>query len=153
MDTEGLSFTQWILMTIQNAWTATRGLHEFRQAGGHISTATWYRVSAEMRVALGDRVGEFNGPLNQVPTAEEIKLWTTTRARGYIQQVEVLARDKITGEIISIPFSLAGRTLRSRAHAIREALRVYSNPDEKKYPQQILGAVYTGTYQMVPNEG
>src|SRR5713101_5962814 len=117
MATDGLSPAQWALLAIQNAWSATRGLREFRQAGGHIGTATWFRMSAEIRTALGDRVGTYNEPSHRVPTPDEVKDWTTKRATGYIQQVEVLARDPKTGAVVSLPFSLAGKTLVSRAKA------------------------------------
>ena len=65
----------------------------------------------------------------------------------------MLARDRDTGEVISIPFSLTGRTLRSRHAVLKEALSIYSDDNAKRYNQQILGAVYTGTYEAVPEAG
>lgn len=141
---------QWVLLAIQKGWSATRGLAEFRSAGGHLATQTWHRLFAEIRQSIASIAETLGQSVGRVPVADEIKIWETTSAKGYIQQVEVLARDKATGEIISIPFSLTGRTLRSRNAAIKEALSVYGDEQAKRYDQQILGAVYTGTYEARP---
>jgi len=104
----------------------------------------------EIQRTVADRGGTYNEPINLRPVASEIKTWTTAKATGYIQQVEVLVRDRSTGQIISVPFSVTGRSLVSRANALQQALDVYSDDNAKKYNQQVLGAVYTGTYQAVP---
>ncbi len=150
MATDDLSPAQWALLAVESGWSATAGLDRFRAEGGHIANQTWYRMSAEIARSLGSRIGTYNEPVNRVPTPAEVQDWTTQKAAGYIQQVEVLARDKVTGEIISIPFSLTGRTLVSRAKAMKAALDVYGSDNERKYAQQILGAIYTGTYRAVP---
>jgi len=151
MPTDGLSPAQWALMAVQEGWSANRGLSEYRAAGGHVANSTWYKLTAEIQVTLANRQGIYNEPLNRIPTADEIKTWTTSKARGYIQQVEVLVRDKVTGEIMSIPFSLTGRTLRSRTHVLNEALKVYDPNSQSGQGQQQLGAVYTGTYEAIPS--
>jgi hypothetical protein len=150
MPTGELSVAQWALAAIQAGKTATEGLAEFRLAGGHIGNQTWFRVTAELQASLANREGIYNEPTHRVPTPDEIMRWTTQRARGFIQQVEVLVRDKATGEVISVPFSLTGRKLRSRAAVIKQALGIYSGDNASKYEQQVLGAVYTGTYEAVP---
>jgi|SRR6266702_8422299 len=150
---EDLSIAQWALAAIQDGLSANAGLQQFREQGGHVATQTWFRVTAELQASLAGREGVYDEPTNRIPTAGEIQHWTTQTAKGYIQQVEVLARDRDTGEVISIPFSLTGRTLRSRHAALKEALSIYSDDNAKRYNQQILGAVYTGTYQAVPEAG
>jgi hypothetical protein len=99
---------------------------------------------------LAMREGIYNEPQHLRPVAGEISTWTTAKAKGFIQQVEVLVRDRASGEIVSVPFSLQGRSLVSRRSAIKAALSVYSDENAVKYDQQILGAVYTGTYQAIP---
>src|SRR6266852_4702534 len=150
MATEYGSAAQWALHAIQQGWSAAAGLDRFRGEGGHVADRTWYRLTGELNRMLAEREGELNRPLNLRPTADEVRTWTTRKATGYIHQVEVLVRDRATGEIISVPYSATGRTLRSRQAVINEALSVYSDENARKYDQQILGAVYTGTYQAVP---
>lgn len=150
MATDFNSAAQWALHAIREGWSAAAGLDRFRAEGGHIADASWYKLTGELNRMLAEREGELNRPLNLRPTADEILEWSTGKARGYIHQVEVLVRDRDTGEIISVPYSATGRTLRSRISVINEALSVYSAENAKKYNQQILGAVYTGTYKATP---
>lgn len=148
----GVNAAQWAWMAIQQGWSATRGLLEFRNAGGHLADRTWYRLYAEIKTSAATIAEKLGQGVSRVPTAGEIQIWETATAKGYIQQVEVLARDRTTGEVISIPFSLTGKTLRSRAAVIKEALSVYTGDNAGKYDQQILGAVYSGTYEARPKE-
>jgi len=148
-----LSPAQWALLAVEDGWSATAGLDRFRAEGGAIRNDTWYRMYSEIKTSLAGRAGTYNEPVNRIPTASEVKQWTTAHAKGYIQQVEVLVRDKTTGEVYSAPFSLAGKTLRSRAAVLKHALEQYTGDSEEKYAQKVLGAIYTGTYQMIPNEG
>jgi len=152
MVTSYQSAAQWALYAIQQGWSATAGLDRFRAEGGHIANATWYRLTGELQRTISDRQDIYSQNVNLRPTASEIRTWTTSKARGYIQQVEVLVRDKATGEIISVPYSGLGRSLRSRRAVINEALSVYSDENAERYGQQVLGAVYTGTYEAVPAE-
>jgi hypothetical protein len=150
MATENLSPAQWALLTVQEGWSATRGLAEFRANGGHIGNETWYRLHSEIQSNIANRAGIFNQILTRIPIAQEIRNWTTRRAQGYIQQVEVLVRDKATGQVFSVPFSLAGKTLRSRRAVLKHALSTVTGENESKYEQAVLGAVYTGTYRLTP---
>jgi hypothetical protein len=115
-----------------------------------VADSTWYKLYGEVAAQVSLREGIYDEPQNLRPVASEIKTWTTSKATGYVQQVEVLVRDRGTGEIVSVPYSAMGRNLRSRRAVLSEALSVYSDENATKYNQQVLGAVYTGTYQAVP---
>jgi hypothetical protein len=140
----------WALQGVQEGLSARAALRDFRSAGGHVADSTWYKVYGEVAAQVSLREGIYSEPQNLRPVASEIQQWSTVRATGYIQQVEVLVRDKGTGEIISVPYSSLGKTLRSRRSVINEALEVYSDENAEKYNQTILGAVYSGTYQGIP---
>lgn len=130
--------------------SATRALNVFREAGGHVGNQSWYSLYGQMQ-AMAERLGaEFGRPQNQKPTANEIEQWATPKARGYVQQVEVLVREKGTNDVISVPYSSISTTLRTRQAIVAEALDVYSDVNAKKYNQTVLGAIYTGTFEMVP---
>lgn len=148
----GISPAQWAWMAIQEGWSATRGLREFRAAGGHLADSTWHRLYAEIKNSVATITEKLGQGIGRVPVASEIQIWETASAKGYIQQVEVLIRDRATNEIISIPFSLSGKTLRSRNTALKAALDTYRPDSVSGEGQQILGAVYTGTYEMRPKE-
>jgi hypothetical protein len=151
MPTENLNAAQWALMSVQEGVSARAGLAAYREAGGHLASQSWYRLVGEIQASLAAREGIYDEPLDLAPVASEVKVWSTARAKGYIQQVEVLVREKSTGQIISVPFSVQGRTLVTRREAIRQALGVYSDDNAEKYDQQVLGAVYSGTYEARPS--
>lgn len=153
MATDYGSAAQWALHAIREGWSARAGLDRYRAEGGRVADATWYKMTGELNRMVAERETELTRPLSLRPTADDIREWTTRNARGYIHQVEVLVRDRATGEIISVPYSAMSRQLKSRISVINEALRVYSSDNAKKYDQQVLGAVYTGTYQAVPEAG
>jgi hypothetical protein len=150
MATGNLFPATWALQGVQEGLSARAALSQFRNAGGRVADSTWYKVYGQVAAEISLREGIYSEPINLRPVASEIKPWVTTRARGYVQQVEILARDRGTGEIISIPYSGMSRTLRSRRAVINEALGVYSDDNAQKYDQQILGAIYTGTYEARP---
>jgi hypothetical protein len=150
MPTEDLNAAQWALLSVTEGQSARAGLANYRNAGGRIASQSWYRLVGEIQASLAAREGIYDEPLDSVPVATEIRTWTTAKAKGFIQQVEVLVRERSTGQIISVPFSLQSKTLVTRREAIRAALDVYSDDNAEKYDQQILGAIYTGTYEARP---
>lgn len=138
------------IRTVREGMSAAAGLRAYRSGGGKIATGTWQRMVAEAKHAIGRRGDEMGRPLNRRPTGDEITNWTVSKAHGFIQQVEVMVRDRDTGDILAIPFSLKGRSLVSRQTAIDEALDTITPEGTDGEKQQILGAIYTGTYQMTP---
>ena len=140
------------LASVLEGMSATQGLRWFRSIGGHVATQTWYAARAHIEATISAREGIYNEEQRLRPTASEIIKWSTPSARGYVQKVEVLVRERATNAVISAPYSSMGKRLRSRQAIVREALSIYSGDQAEKYGQQILGAVYTGTYQAVPME-
>ncbi len=141
------------LGAILSGMSATRGLAYFRSLGGRIADRTWYRLTGELQAMLARREGIYNEPLHRRPVAEEIETWEKFRGRGFVQQVEVIVRDRDTNEILSVPFSHVTRRLVSRKEVIRDALTTITPEGTDGDRQQILGAVYTGTYQGLQEEG
>jgi hypothetical protein len=152
MPTNDLNAAQFALAAVQEGLSARAGLGAYRESGGKIANETWYRLVGEIQASLADREGIYDEPIDEVPYAHQIKTWTTAKAKGYIQQVEVIVREKSTGQIISVPFSVTGHKLVTRRQAMQQALDIYSDENAQKYDQQILGAVYSGTYHARPKE-
>jgi uncharacterized protein YdhG (YjbR/CyaY superfamily) len=150
MPTENPVPAQFALQSVLAGLTARKALAAYREAGGHVANQTWFQLRGEMERMVSAREGIYSEPQHLKPVASEIQQWTTAKARGYIQQVEVLVRERETGTVVSVPYSSVSNNLRSRAAVTKEALDVYSDDNAKKYNQQILGAVYSGTYQAVP---
>jgi hypothetical protein len=149
MPTGNLYPATWALQGVQAGLSARAALREFRDAGGHVADGTWFKVYGEVAAEVSLREGIFAEPQQGIPYAHEIQQWSTIKATGYVHQIEVLVRERGTGQVVSIPYSAMSSELRSREDVIAEALDIYSDENAEKYEQQILGAVYTGTYQAV----
>jgi len=126
--------------------SARGGLRAFREAGGRIAGQTWFRLTGELQAMLARREGIYDEPLHNKPHAGEVEVWEKYTGKGYIQQVEVIVRDRDTNELISIPFSHVTRQLATRKDVIKSALQTITPEGTDGERQQILGAVYTGTY-------
>jgi hypothetical protein len=149
MPTGELFPATWALQGVQSGLSARAALRDFRNAGGKVADSTWFKVYGEVAAQVSLREGIFAEPQSGSPFAHEIQQWSTIKAQGYAHQVEVLVRERATGEIVSIPYTGFSTELQNRQDVIDKALEVYSNDAAERYDQQILGAVYTGTYQAV----
>jgi hypothetical protein len=138
--------------SILSGQSASAGLRSFRLAGGRIASQTWFHLTGELQAMLARREGVYDEPVNRRPTADQIETWDKWKGKGYIQQVEVLVRDRDTQQIISIPFSHLTRILKSRKSVIQDALATITPEGTDGDKQQILGAVYAGTYQGAQTE-
>jgi hypothetical protein len=150
MPTDNPYVAQWALQSVLEGLSANEGLRQFRESGGHVGRSTWLQARGEVERVVADREGVYDEQQHLIPNASEIQTWTTKGSQGYVQQVEVLARDNETQQVISIPYSRMGTELVSRAQAIQEAIDLYSQPTPSREGQAILGGVYTGTYQAKP---
>lgn len=136
--------------TVREGLSARGGLSAYREAGGEIRDATWYRMVSEARAAIAGRERAASAPLNRRPAGDEITTWNVPKARGYIQQVEVAVRDRDTGQVLMLPYSVRGDRLITNQDAIDEALAHYTPEGTDGERQVILGALPVGTYRLSP---
>src|SRR6266508_2125266 len=107
-------------------------------------------MAAEARTTISARGDEIGRPLNRRPLGSETTQWTTTKAKGILQQVEVMVRDRDTNEVLAIPYSVVGTRSITRQAAIDAALGHITPEGTDGDRQQILGAVYVATIVMTP---
>lgn len=136
--------------TVRDGLSGRAGLAAYRAGGGSIRDATWFRMVAEARTAVAGRELEVGRPLDRRPVTGEFVQWTTQKARGFIQQVEVIVRDRDTGGVTPLPYSLSGTRTVTRQQAIDSALGHYNTEGTDAARQVFLGAIYVGTYIMTP---
>lgn len=118
-----------------------------------ITRAEWAQAIGQAQAALAAKVIEATRPLNRRPVAGEIFPYRSKRATGFLQQLDIFVRDRDTGLIESRPYTIRTQVLRSRGAVVAEGLARYqeaidNNPDD--YPEEVLGAMYAGTLEMVP---
>lgn len=138
--------------SVKEGLSANEGLRQFRAAGGKIGRSAWLALRAEVGTALANRPAEMAAPLTAVPGPEHTTVFSTTKASGVIQQVEVLYRVKGTDTVVNRPFSVKGQSMVTRQEAVQAALDQMSQAQQSNlYEEQvILGAVYVGSYELVP---
>lgn len=129
------------------------GFARIQAIAPEVTKAEWAQAIGQAQAALANRMIEATRPLNRRPTASEIVAYTSRRATGFLQQLEIFVRDRDTGLIESRPYTIRTQVLRSRGSVVAEGLRRYqdavdNNPDD--YPEDILGAAYAGTLELIP---
>lgn len=151
------TFAMWAaIRTVKSKVGTWVGFQQAREAGLDVNRSDWARHIGEARAALANRLGELSRPLNRRPVGTEIQQYTTVRQSGFLQHIDVFVRDLETGAVEARPYTIRTRDLRSRISVINEGLERYRNAiasDPDLYPEEVLGASYTGTYQMVPGGG
>lgn len=141
------------IKTVKSGMSGRAGLAAARAAGVKIQDATWYRMVGEVRTSLGSQINEVTKPLNRRPIGEEINTMSTRKARGFMQYVDVMVKDRDTGLVSLRPYAVRTDSLLSRQNVVKRALAGFINAINKNpgdYDEQVLGAVYTATYQLVP---
>lgn len=144
-------FPYWAaIRSVRDGLSGRQGLNQYREGGGKIRDSTWYKLVGHAQEAMSKRQKEVTAPLDRRPTAEYLQHWPTKKKTGIAQQVEILARDRDTNELITIPYTRFGSTLVSRQSVIDDALSTITPEGTDGDRQQILGASYVGTYVATP---
>lgn len=141
--------------SVAQGLSARKGLLAARAAGVAIRDATWFRIYSQAKAAKSLQIGEAGLNVNRIPASHEIAQMSSKTATGYVQYVEVYARDIDTGDVTASPFAVRGHALQTRNTILEKVLAKFRDSTAKDGPysrQTILGAAYTATYQYVPRE-
>lgn len=148
------TFPLWAaIRTVKSKIGTWNGYNEYREFDPSISREAWAEAIGSARAALANKAAELTRPLNRRPVAGEITAYPSRRATGFMQSVEVFVRDIDTGLVESRFFNVRSDTLRSRQFIVDKALARFSDiqdTDPGSIPGEIIGAAYTGTFQMTP---
>lgn len=149
-----VAFPAWAaIRTVKERIGTWKGFERYREIDPTITREQWSTAIGDARAALAGKVLEITKSLNRLPTPNEMTPYHVVKSSGYMQQVEVFVKDRDTGLIETRFWSLKTDTLRSRGWAVNKAIDAYTtatqeNPED--YPEEILGAVYTGTRILTP---
>jgi hypothetical protein len=86
---------------------------------------------------------------DEIPSGDELSVWPTKNATGIKQNVTLTYRDKTTGEIKQTWWSTVTEEGMTRAEAMAAATNAYAGNAES-YGQELIGAVHTSAYRLVP---
>lgn len=138
---------------VKQGLSARQGLILARSQGIQIRDATWFRLVGEVRTTIGLQSVEAGLPLNRKPVGAEIGSFPTKNARGWLQYADVFVRDKDTGIVTRRPYAVRGTNLQTRQAVIKKAINAMTQAATPfgSFPNdQVLGGIYTTTYQMAP---
>lgn len=139
------------ISTIKQKLSGRAGLAAYRAGGGKVSDSTWYKMVGIIRDNASRGVLEPTKPLNQKPQPADIGVMPVKAQTGYLQNVSVIMRDKVTGITRVRPYSIATDELITRADAVDTAIEVFQR-NAFGYEETVMGAVYSGTVMMVPRD-
>ena len=120
-----------------------------------ITRQEWGTAIGQARAALANRVAEITRPLNRRPVAGEITPYTSKRATGFMQYVDVYVIGAEGGAPEVRPWAIRSDTLISRQAALTQALARYEAatlPNGTFVGETVISASYAGTVQFVPEE-
>lgn len=86
---------------------------------------------------------------NSKPDLSAASPWPTVSAKGVSQRVTLTYRQKSTGTLITVPYSVNSETGVTRQQAIAKAIEAYQAKAEE-YGQELVGAVHTKTFVLTP---
>lgn len=101
---------------------ATQALNEIRDAGGGITTQTWYRAYGEANAALQNLQSTSDVDLFAIPGRDEFVTWTAGKAPGFVYQLGLDVIDPETGLTMTIPHTVISDTPISVGQAIGQAI-------------------------------
>lgn len=87
---------------------------------------------------------------NAKPDISTASPWPTVSAKGVSQRVTLTYRQKATGTLITVPYSVNSETGVTRQEAIAKAIEAYKAKAEE-YGQELVGAVHTKTFVLTPS--
>lgn len=119
--------------------------------GMQVSQSDFNRLYGQAQLASDMVASEGEASLDDIPDSTFIQNRSTVTSTGYLQQTLVHAIDQSTGATVEIPYSIRTDQLISRGEAIDAAIvsQTLRAPD---YNLKVTGAIYTGTYQLVPDQ-
>lgn len=129
--------------------SANRAYQELHLRGESLARSTFLKLYAEIQHDYALQVEELSKPLDTRPHASEIRPYVSQRETGFMQYVDVYVRDRVTGEVMAVPYGIRTDDLLTRADTLATALDAYGAHAER-YEQQVLGATYTSTYMFGP---
>lgn len=88
-------------------------------------------------------------PLHEVPSGMELPQWPTRKGTGIAQTVTLVYRDRTTGKIQQTWWRTVTPEGITREEALATAIDAYSE-HASRYGQDLIGAVHTSAYRLVP---
>lgn len=124
--------------------------------GLSIRTQTWYQAWGETVAALASREAIAQAPLGRRPVADEITPFSSRTATGFLYSVDVLVRNRATGETYYTPSGFRSQQRVSYRTAIAGAVSAIADAAIAGSPSagnlQVLGALPVEVREYQPGQ-
>ena len=128
--------------------SANAFLRDLRAAGLGVRRAEGLKAFAQARNLVAERGAELARPLDSAPTFSEMGQWPTNGATGVLQHVQLIYRERETGNMKVVHYNMKGDSVVTRQAAIAAAIDANSEAADE-YEQDLVGAAYTGSTLLV----
>ena len=138
-----------------------------RAARAGLTASEWYRILRVQGIAprqadaynlykyatslVTNAPKEFGAPQGVKPVPGPHDIFPTKKATGIRQTVTLLYRNRTTGAINQVHYAVVSDTGVTRKAAVAKAIDAYAGNAEN-YDQDLIAAVHSSAYRMVPTE-
>lgn len=129
--------------------TATEWYKLLRVQGIAPRQAEAYKLYAQAVSLVANAPNEIGQPQSRKPVIGQLAAFPTKNATGVMQTVTLLYRNKTTGAINQVFYRVTSKTGVVRSTAVKQAIEAYAGQAEN-YDQELIAAVHSSAYRMVP---
>ena len=129
--------------------TATEWYKLLRVQGIAPRQAEAYKLYAQAVSLVANAPSEIGQPQSQKPDVSQLAAFPTKNATGVMQTVTLLYRNKTTGAINQVFYRVTSKNGVVRSKAVKQAIESYAGSADN-YDQEMIGAVHSSAYRMVP---
>lgn len=141
------------IRTVKSRIGTWQGFARYSELDPSITREAWARAVGEARAAIANTLNEAVRPLNRRPVPGEYTTYTTRSKTGFLQYVKMFTRDRETGIVSENWWSFKTDSLKSRQSVLNEAWNRFEAatlPEGTFEGEEVIGAQYAGTVQMIP---
>ena len=139
------------LRAIGEGQSASAWLRSLQESGAGMRRQVGLRVYAAARALAAEYGQEPTRNVTEVPGAAESRQWPTRASSGVLQTVQLFYRERVTGNVIQRYYNVKTQSGITRQEAIQQAIDANSS-NAARYEQTLIGAVHTGTAQLIAEE-
>lgn len=137
------------LIAARNGMSASAWYQQLRSQGLAPRRGEAYELFKVAKGVVTRTGAEPFAPVEQVPSGADIGQWPSKNATGIVQTVALAYRDKVTGQVATTWWKINTPQGITRQTAINMAIDAYSAHTEE-YGQDLIGAIHTSAYRLVP---
>lgn len=137
------------LIAARGGMSANAFYRELRELGMGARRSEVLQVMSVAKGIVARTPDEPFRPSNLAPSPNEIGVWPSRNATGIVQTVTLLYRDNVTGQIQQTWWRTVSDQGITRERALAMATDAYSEHADE-YDQELIGAIHTSAYNLVP---